>query len=192
VADSLAARIWDTARPIKKTLAERYLANVCGIDIEQITDIDDVLRFNGNELLALMRDVVTDAPKAIIRIALDDAGQKIEQRALGSTKGAAVKLWEDAAVTLGLVVGEELEATAAAATRVEYQGTLLTPAWTLIERGNLLNFPVLTAIEALTILVSGGGQETADVCTRRWLAAGREVHQLITRSVGTATAGGVR
>jgi hypothetical protein len=98
------------------------------------------------------------------------------------------------------VVGEGLETTAAAATRVEHQATLLRPAWALIDRINLRDFPVLTSIEALTILVdndqSGDGQDAADVCTRRWVAANRHVEQLIPNIVGTdfndIAAGGVR
>jgi hypothetical protein len=93
-----------------------------------------------------------------------------------------------AAVTTGLVVGEGLETTAAAATRVEHQATLLRPAWALIDRINLRDFPVLTSIEALTILVdndqSGDGQDAANVCTQRWVAANRHVEQLIPNIVG--------
>jgi hypothetical protein len=89
------------------------------------------------------------------------------------------------------VVGEGIETVAAAATRVEHHDhhTLLQPAWSLIDSGNLRDFPVLAGIESLTILVdndqSGGGQAAADVCTRRWLAAGRRVYQLIPNKVGT-------
>jgi hypothetical protein len=205
---ALAARIWDAARSIKGTLAERYLVRVRGIDIEQVTDVDDVLRFapscpfGGDKLpclVALVRDVVTDEPMGITRTALDGDGRKIDRMGLGPKKGGAIKLWPDVCVTTGLVVGEELEATAAAATCVEYQGTLLQPAWALIDRVNLRDFPFLTAVEALTVLVghNADGQDAANVYTRRWLGAGRHVHQFILRGVDTgssniAAAGGVR
>jgi hypothetical protein len=139
--------------------------------------------------------------RAIICTALNAAGQKIEHRALGQTKNGPVKPWADAAVSTGLVIGGGLEATAAAATRIEYQGTLMQPAWALIDRSNLRDFQVLPAIEALTILVGsnqgGGAQDAADVCTRRWLAAGRYVHQIIPHSAdngfsNSAAAGGAR
>jgi len=201
-AGALATGIWDTARSIRGTPAESYLVDACGVDVEQITDIDDVLRFEARCpfdgrvlpcLIGLVRDVLTDAPKAIIRTALDADGQKVEHRALGPTENGAVKLWSDAAVTQGLVVGEGLEATAAAATRIEHQGTLMQPAWAMIDRNNLRDFQVLPVIEALTVLVGQGAdaQEAADACTRRWLAAGRYVHQIISHSVATGVATGI-
>ena len=97
----LAARIWRYAGPIKGTLAEHYLVRVRGVDIEQIPDLNHCLRydancpFGGDELpclVALVRDVATDARKAIIRTALDGAGQKIARRALGPKKNGAIKL----------------------------------------------------------------------------------------------------
>jgi phage/plasmid primase-like uncharacterized protein len=210
-----AARIWDHASPIKGTLAEHYLVNDPpigrGIDTEQITDIDDVLRFEARCpfagqrlpcLVALVRNAVTDEPMGIVRTALDSNGQKIERRALGPKKGGAIKLWADAAVTTGLVVGEGLETTAAAATRVEHQHTLLQPAWALVDSNNLRDFQVLSGIEALTILVdndqNGVGQAAANICTQRWLAVGRFVSQLIPSIVGddfnniAVASGGVR
>jgi putative DNA primase/helicase len=124
----LAARIWRSAQSIKGTLAERYLVNVPpngrGIGIEQIADINDVLRFEprcpfaGRELpclVALVRNVVSDEPMGIIRTNLRSDWKKPERRALGPKKNGAIKLWEDAAVTTGLVIGEGMETVAAAA-----------------------------------------------------------------------------
>ena len=51
------------------------------------------------------------------------------------------------------MIGEGLETVAAAATRVEHRGTLLQPAWALIDSANLSGFPILAGIEALTVLV---------------------------------------
>jgi putative DNA primase/helicase len=193
---ALAASIWRSARPIKGTLAEHYLAHIRGIDIEQIPNIDDCLRFTagcpfdgGNLpcLIALARDVATDEPKAITRTALDGEAKKIERRALGPKRRCAVKLWPDADVATGLVVGEGLETVAAAATRIEHNGTCLQPAWALIDCINLRDLQVLSGIEALTILVDHdqAGQSAADICTRRWLAAGHCVEQLIPRTTDT-------
>ncbi len=192
-----ALRIWDAARSIRGTLAEHYLVRVRGVDVEQILELDDVLRFEadcpfGGEkspcLIALVRDIVTDAPKAIQRSALDGDGRKIDRRSLGPTRGGAIKLWPDAEVTQGLVIGEGLETTAGAATRGERHGTLLQPAWALIDRMNLRDFPVLAGVEALAIIVdndrSGDGQEAASACARRWLDAGREVTRLTPKTPG--------
>ena len=119
-----ALRIWDAARSIRVTLAEHYLGRVRGVDVDQILELDDVLRFEARCLfgddrlpciVALVRDILTDEPKAIQRIALDSDGNKIERRSLGPKKGGAIKLWPDAEVTQGLVVGEGLETVAAAA-----------------------------------------------------------------------------
>jgi phage/plasmid primase-like uncharacterized protein len=193
-----ALRIWNAARSIRGTLAETYLVRVRVVDADQIPHLDEVLRFEpdcpfGDDrstcLIALVRDIITDAPKAIQRTALDAEGSKIDRRSLGPTRGGAIKLWGDAEVTQGLVIGEGLETTASAATRVEHHGTLLRPAWSLIDRSNLRDFPVLAGIEALTILVdndgNGAGQSAARDCAKRWAAAGREVEILIPDEIGT-------
>ena len=194
----LALRIWDAARSIRGTLAERYLVHIRNIDIDQILDLDDVLRldprrpFGGDRLLcliALVRDIVTDAPNAIQRTALESDGGKIDRRSFGPTKGGAIKLWAEAEVTQGLVIGEGLETVAAAATRVEHRGTLLQPAWALIDSANLSGFPILAGIEALTVLVdhdaNGVGQAAAASCAKRWSAAGRNVIRLTPDALGT-------
>ena len=193
----LALTIWNGARSIRSTIAERYLADIRGIDIGQILELDDVLRFDpacpfGADrlpcLVALVRAILTDQPKAIQRTALAPDGQKLERRSLGSTKGGAIKLWGDDEVTTGLVVGEGLETTAAAATRIEHRGTALRPAWALLDRANLAALPVLAGVEALSVLIdadeSGDGQKAADSCERRWLEAGREVTKLTPKTLG--------
>lgn len=200
---AVAGRIWRASLPIAGTVAERYL-EVRGIDLGQLLDIDDGLRYRpacpfgegtANCLVALVRDVVTDAPMAIMRTALDADARKLDRKALGPKRGGAIKLWSDASVTTGLVIGEGLETVAAAATRIGHNGTLLQPAWALIDAGNLAGFPVLPGIEALTILVDNDpvdpktgkrpGQYAADDCTERWLAAGCDVEQLVPDRVGT-------
>jgi phage/plasmid primase-like uncharacterized protein len=193
----LALPIWEAARSIRGTLAERYLVHIRNIDIDQLIELDDVLRFapdcpfgGGRSpcLIAIVRDVVTDAPKAIQRTALRPDGRKIARRSLGPKKSSAIKLWADAEVTQGLVIGEGMETVAAAATRIDHRGTLLQPAWALIDSANLSGFPILAGIEALTILVdhdaNGVGQKAADACERRWLDAGREVTQLTPKTLG--------
>ena len=196
----IALRIFDGAGSILHARAERakrYLLHWRNIDIDQIPDLDDVLRFeprcpfNGDKLpclISLVRDIITDKPRAIQRIALDADGQKIDRRSLGPTRGGAIKLWPDAEITQGLTVGEGMETVAAAATRITHRGTLLQPAWALIDRANLGGFPVLAGIGALTILVdhdqSGDGPADASACARRWAAAGREAALLTPNTLG--------
>jgi hypothetical protein len=78
-----------------------------------------------------------------------------------------------------LVLGEGVETTLAAATRIEHRGTLLQPAWAAGFAGNLANFPVLSGIEGLTLLIdndaNGAGQRAGEECRARWEAAGDEV-----------------
>ena len=87
------------------------------------------------------------------------------------------------------MIGEGLETVAAAATRVEHRGTLLQPAWALIDSANLSGFPILAGIEALTVLVdhdaNGVGQAAAASCAKRWSAAGRNVIRLTPDALGT-------
>jgi hypothetical protein len=109
--------------------------------------------------------------------------------ALGPMAGCVIRLWPDEAVDLGLVLGEGIETTLAAATRIEHNGTLLQPAWAAGSAGNMGNFPALPGIEALTLLVdadeSGAGQRAANKCSARWTAAGKEVVRLVPRQSGT-------
>ena len=89
----------------------------------------------------------------------------------------------------GLVIGEGIETTLAAATRIETAGTLLQPAWATGTAGGMAKLPVLNGIEALTLLVdndeSGTGQRAAQECSRRWTAAGREIIRLVPNATGT-------
>jgi hypothetical protein len=54
--------------------------------------------------------------------------------------GCVIRLWPDEEVTQGLVLGEGVETTPAAATQIEC-GTLLRPAWAAGSSGNMAAFP---------------------------------------------------
>jgi hypothetical protein len=60
-------------------------------------------------MLALLRDIRTNKPRAIHRTALTPAGGKIGRMVLGSKVGAAIKLSPDDAVTMGLAIAEGIE-----------------------------------------------------------------------------------
>ena len=68
-------------------------------------------------LIALFRDVLTDEPKAIHRIALAPGGILIAKRMLGRVAGCAVKLDADENVERGLSIGEGIETMIAARMR---------------------------------------------------------------------------
>jgi putative DNA primase/helicase len=191
-----ALSLWNEAEPLGP-LARKYFASRGIWDLPP--GVHGVLRFQpgcpfgpGERhpcILSLVRNILTNAPQAVHRTALTPDGQKLDRKALGPTKGGAIKFWPDEEVTAGLVIGEGLETTLAAATRLEHRGTLLRPAWATIDAGHLGAFPVLRGIAGLTILVdhdeSGTGQQEARKCAQRWLAAGREVTLLTPRDLGT-------
>jgi hypothetical protein len=180
--------IWAAAEPIRGSIAERYLDETRGVDLGKLPqDIHGALGFHpacvfGSGarlpcLLALMREPLTDAPVGIQRIALevrDGRIEKIERRMLGPA--GVVKLWPAGPT---LVVGEGLETVLAAATRIPFEGTPLTPAWAALTKGGLVQLPVIDGVERLIVLVdndsNGEGQKAATAAAMRWRSAGRVV-----------------
>jgi hypothetical protein len=187
-----ALRIWDDASEVNGTLAEQYLRRR---HLELPGD-DEALRFYSPcpfgdtsypALIALFRDIVTNEPRAIHRIALAPGGILIAKRMLGRVGGAAIKLDHDADVEHGLAVGEGVETMLAARMRG------FRPAWALGSAGTLKTFPVLDGVDALTIIVDNdppdkngrqAGQQAAADCSQRWTAAGREVRRIVPRRQG--------
>jgi hypothetical protein len=188
-----ALRIWnDEASEVNDTLGEQYLRRR-GLDLPED---DEALRFcyacpfNGTHypaLVALFRDIVTNEPRAIHRIAITAGGILIAKRMLGRVAGCAVKLDADADVEHGLAVGEGIETMIAARMRG------FRPAWALGSAGTLKTFPALNGVECLTILVDNdepdrngrrAGPDAAAECSARWTAAGREVRRVVPRRTG--------
>jgi hypothetical protein len=128
---------------------------------------------------------VGNEPRGIWRRPLDGGKPK----ALGPTGGCVIRLWPDDAVSVSLVLGEGVETTLAAATRIEHRRTLLQPAWAAGSAGNMSGFPVLSGIEALTLLIdndrSGAGQRAGEKSRVRWEVAGREVTMLTPTTLGS-------
>jgi DNA polymerase family A/Toprim domain/CHC2 zinc finger len=193
-----ALELWHKAGPIAGTLAERYLAETRTIDVSKLpTNIGDSLRFLGRCpfgpkqkrpcLLALMRDPKTDAPLGIHRIGLklvNGEVHRLDRMALGHM--GVVKLWPAGD---RLVVGEGIETTLAAATRIPYQGAALTPAWSAVTEAGLEHLPVLSDVRQLIVLAdhdrNGVGQKAAARCVQRWQAAGRTAVPLLPNEPGT-------
>jgi hypothetical protein len=187
-----AVGIWNEASEVNGTLAEQYLRRR-GLELP---DDDHALRFYSPcpfadttypALIALFRDVRTDEPKAIHRIALAPGGILLAKRMLGRVAGCAVKLDADENVELSLSIGEGIETMIAARMRG------LRPAWAVGSAGALKNFPVLGGVECLSIIVDHdlpdkngrqAGQEAALECSQRWTAAGREVRRVVPRRQG--------
>ena len=203
-----ALRPWDHAQPIAGTIAERYLAETRGINIDALpANSEAVLRFHpscpfGRDqrhpcLLALFRDAKSDAPAGIHRVALTPKAQKIDRRMLGRwPTPRAIKLWP---AESSLVIGEGIETVLAAATRLQHRGALLRPAWAIGSSGGIARFPLIAGVERLIILVdndangvilvdndaNGVGPNSAKECAKRWATAGRAVALLTPQQSGT-------
>jgi DNA polymerase len=192
---ALALRLWQAAKPIAGTLATQYLAEHRCIDLAGLpADVDDILRFHPHCpfgqgvrhpcLLALLRNVASDEPTGIQRIALKPDASKIERRMLGTW--GAVKLWP---VNGQLIVGEGIETVLAAATRLSHKGNPLRPAWSALSRIGFNKLPIIAGVHQLVLLVdndlNGQGQAAAARCAERWSRAGRHVIQLKPKRPGT-------
>ena len=195
---AFALQIWDAAQPLAGSIGECYLADTRGIDVGKLPPvINDALRFHPRCvfgagtyhpcIIALMRDPVTDAPVGIHRIGLAQENGvvvKLDRMALG--RMGVVKLWP--ANGGRLVIGEGIETTLAAATRMTYRGAPLTPAWSAVAKGGLGCLPVLPGVESLILLVdndtNGEGQKAAGHCRQVWNAAGRTVVPLVPKQAG--------
>ena len=85
-----------------------------------------------------------------------------------------------------LVVGEGLETTLAAATRLRHGGAPLTPAWAALTADALGRLPVLPGVERLILLIDHdeAGRAAGRQCTDRWRRAGRSVVRLMPSTPG--------
>jgi hypothetical protein len=94
-----------------------------------------------------------------------------------------VKLWPAGSA---LAIGEGLETTLAAATRVLYRGVHLRPAWAAMSSELLAKLPVLPDVKRLIVLVDHDdpGRAAADACIDRWTRADRTVIRLTPNRVG--------
>lgn len=180
--------IWSEVRPLRGTLAEKYLRSRC---IEVPDEALDVLAFHpacpwesskAPALVALVRDIITGEPVGIHRTALSADGQKIGRKVLGPKAGGAIKLSPEANITDELAIGEGIEST--------LSGMLFGfgPAWSVIDAGGMAKFPVLHGIKRITLFIdndeSGAGQKAAAECKARWLEAGVDVRDVMSAVVG--------
>jgi CHC2 zinc finger/Toprim domain len=192
-----ALAIWSAARDPQGTPAWTYLLRR-GVALEALPSrINEALRFHPDCpwhdqrrmcVVALWTDTISGEARAIHRRPITPDGENLEHwRAWGPTTGCVIRLWPDDEVS-DLVLGEGVETVLAAATRIAHRGTLLQPAWAAGDAGHIGAFPVLSGVEALTLLVdadeNGIGQCRAAECARRWTAEGREVIRLTPRLVG--------
>lgn len=135
-------------------------------------------------MVALVRDVLTDAPRAIHRTAIDGRGRKRSELGangrltLGPIAGGAVKLTPNEGVTLSLGIGEGLESTLSLQSLPEFTGGAV---WALLAANQVARFPLLAGVESLWIAVDRdpAGMTAAAEVARRWQS--REVLRVTPR-----------
>jgi hypothetical protein len=184
-----ALRIWNEAQSPQGTPVASYLVSR-GLKLPNAVADEGIrfhpaLKLNGERvaaMVALLRDIRTNEPCGIHRTFFDHGGRKLGRKMLGRAKGAAIKLDADEAVDIGLHIGEGIE-TCLAAWLAGFR-----PVWALGSAGAIANFPVLSGIEAITVLgeVDDGGanHSVAQRCAARWIEAGREAF-VVTPLVGS-------
>jgi phage/plasmid primase-like uncharacterized protein len=186
----LANAIWHATQPFGPEAIAYF--NRRGIDIDMVPEHGG-LRFHPRCpwqgarapcVVGRFTGAIDNQPRGIWRRPL--TGEK--PKAFGPTAGCVIRLWPDEAVERSLVIGEGVETVLAAATLFRHRGRLLRPAWAATTAGNMESFPVLSGIEALTLLVdndtNGAGQRAAAICSRRWTTAGRPVTRLTPKKAG--------
>ena len=126
-------------------------------------------------MLVLFRNILTGEPQAIGRTFIHPHTLKRMRRAtLGPSGGAAVMLDAFEDVLTGLHIGSGVETVMTGRQRFDYR-----PAWALGSDVEVTKFPVLSGVEAITLLRenddNGSSQKACQTCALRWSAAGREV-----------------
>jgi hypothetical protein len=170
--------VWRAARPLRGSLGEAYLASRAirlGDDLHHVLRFHPALTYEGRKtpaIVALFRDIVTDAPRGIHRIFLDSFGRKLERRMFGPTAGAAIKLDLGEDVLSGLHLGEGIE-TCLAARQLGFR-----PVWAMGSAGAIGAFPVLAGIETLSILTENdrASHDAARAIAARYEPVGAEVY----------------
>ena len=192
----IALNIWKEAKDPRGTIVETYLAHR-GLSLPDEA-AGRAIRFHPAcpfkagcctpAMIALVRDVITNEPKAIHRTALDEHGRKAwidgnARLSLGPVAGGAVKLAPNADVTICLGIGEGIETTLSMHLVAEFGAS---PIWSLLSAGQIDRFPVLPNVETLWITVDRdhAGEHAAAVCAERWRQAGREVFLIKPRKAG--------
>jgi hypothetical protein len=172
---------------------ETYFRDVRRIDTEAIADVLEridaigwhpAVYFNepghalhGRKLgaiISVMTDMITAEPTGAISRTYIHEGRKVgKAKTLGSPAGI-IRLSEDADVLEGLHIAEGLE------TALDVMAEGFRPCWSTGSTAIMAKFPVLSGLEALTIIadhdLNGAGLRAASEAADRWQTAGRETH----------------
>jgi hypothetical protein len=129
-------------------------------------------------MVCLLRDIKTDAPCGIHRTFLDRyTGERIGRKMVGVAKGAAIKLDSHESISSRLTIGEGVETALAA----KLAG--LGPVWALGSAGGIRFFPVIKALDELTLLEENDptNRDAVKTCTRHYLTAGKPVNVVVPK-----------
>ena len=197
-----ALTLWEEGIRPTGTLVERYLQHR-RLSLPKDVLKADALRFHPAcpfrleddttarlpAMLALMRDIWTNEPKAVHRTALKDDGTgKSElpglgnaKKLLGPAKNAVMKLTSDDDVIEGLGIAEGIE------TALTLMCAQWHPVWACGAAGAIERFPVLPGIECLTVFADAdrAGMAAAEKCQEQWNAAGLECRILAAPDAGS-------
>jgi len=177
-----ARALWAEAKPIKGTLAERYLIGR-GLLPSMIHNPNSSLRFHPNcpygkecapSMIAAYRDLLDDTVVAIHRTILTPDGKKITRMMLGPTSEAAIKLWphqetfNERNYCQQLFVGEGIE-TCLAAMALGYR-----PVWAMGTAGLIAALPPMLSVRELIVLADHDppGIKAAEQAVQAWREAG--------------------
>jgi len=190
-----ALMLWNEGQSFRSSPAEDYLhhGREIGRWLDTFPFLDKVFRYHpscpfGGErlpcMLALVREIKTNAPVAVHRTALttENPPGRIDRKSLGPTTGGAIKISPDHEVHAGLLIGEGIETVLSASKQFQFK-----PVWSLIDKNGIAKFPVLSGIESVTIAVDndpgGDGQRAAAECVQRLTQAGTEAITVQTNLV---------
>lgn len=187
-----ALAIWQQSHDPHGTVVETYLRSRSLVLPEHAAG--EAVRFHPQcpfagqrtpAMVCLVRNVVTNEPRAIHRTALSRDSHKVEvngkdRLALGPISGGAIKLTPDQGVTTCLGIGEGIESALSLRNMPEFGPS---PVWSLISAGGVEGFPMLSGVESLWIAVDHDevGVGAARSTAQRWQASGAEAF-LITPS----------
>jgi len=183
-----AEALWRDCRPLSGVAIDYLKARRCVIppadgDLRVHPALKHPSGHVGPALVALVTDFETNEPLSLHRTWIEQTGKadvSPNRMLLGNhtAKGGVIRLWPDTDVTMGLAVGEGIESCLAFAHGFE-------PVWSAVSAGNMADLPVLSGIEALTVIgdADRAGVEAANALADRWHEAGVYV-QVVMPSKG--------
>ena len=169
--------LWDKAVPLQGTLAWKYFTERRQLHVGALDDLSHCLRwYEGiHAVIAVLTDPRTGEKTGTHRTYLNPDGTNRRApdgkhvRTIHGRRGV-IKLSPDDQVGVSLGICEGIED----GLRILLGGW--SPVWSATCAGGIERFPVLPAVECLTIFADDGdpGIKAAEICAERWLTARRK------------------